>query len=342
MKHLLILLMAAGIASAQTETRGASSQTGTYTNTAGIDASAATVFYPPKGTSDPATCGQGQVFYRTDTNKLRKCTATNTWADAEGSGSSATAGYGIDVASSTVDWNPADPRYVVITDEFLAPVGTGGSYSLGSLAWRIGTKGTCTPSYDTASFTNPGQIYVTSAAASGNGCWVNFTDASGQGARFGSPYTDANKFWEMVWVVKMSVTTNIKFYIGMSGAYSGDQPGANGFFFRYDSSADTYFTAVSMSSSTSSTSATTVSPDANFHTFRLYSDGATASKMYMSIDGGTAKTVCASGCDITTNISTSMMSPLAAVFTSTTSAVSMYLDFFAYRAKVSTNAGRRN
>ena len=53
------------------------------------DASAATSTKPAKtAASDPATCGESELYYNTALHKTRQCTGTNTWADmGTGSGS---------------------------------------------------------------------------------------------------------------------------------------------------------------------------------------------------------------------------------------------------------------
>ncbi|MEN6532449.1 MAG: hypothetical protein ABFD89_02230 [Bryobacteraceae bacterium] len=339
MKHLLILLMAAGLAAAQTETRGASSQTGLFTASGGVDASAATIMKPPKGTSDPVACDQGQVFYRTDTNKLRKCTSSGVWADAEGSVSSATAGYGISISGTAISYDPTDPRQDPLDDNFHAPVGTADSFSVGALNWRYGHSGTCSASlYSASAWEDFGEWEVTSGGTSGNGCWLNHqTGGYGPAQQF---YPNSDKPFDILWRVKLDSNASIVFYVGLQGLYNGDPPGDKGVYFRFSTTAsDTNFMLVSRASSTDTAVSTGVAANTTYNWFRIYSDGATANKLYATVNGGTALTICASGCDITTNISTTgRMQPFVAVFTATTGTKKMTVEKFMMNYVTSTAA----
>jgi len=329
MKHFLMILLLVSIASAQTETRGASTQTGTYTNTAGINASAASVVRVSEGTTVPGSCTGGQLFVKTDASagqNLYTCSG-GTYTVIGGSGSAATAGYGISISGTAISYDPTDMRQKVLVDDFVAPVGTADSFSVGALHWRYGHGGTCTASLVSASnWEDFGQWEVTTGTTSGNGCWLNFQSGGyGPATQF---YANTDKPWNLIWRVKVDATTNVILYAGLQGLYNGDPPGDKGFFFRYSTTAsDTDFMLVSRASSTDTAVSMGVAANTSYNIFHLYSDGVTANKIYASVNGGTAKTICASGCDITTNISTTgNMQPFVANFINSTSARKMSVE----------------
>lgn len=82
MKHLIILMILASAAWAQTPTYGSTAQAGAIVNN-----SAATTTRPvAEKASDPATCTEGERYYNTTLHKGRLCTGTNTWADEASAG----------------------------------------------------------------------------------------------------------------------------------------------------------------------------------------------------------------------------------------------------------------
>jgi hypothetical protein len=76
-----------------------------------------------------------------------------------------------------------------------------------------------------------------------------------------------------------------------------------------------------------------------FHTLLVWSG--TAGTIRMALDGGAEKTFCAAGCDGAVTAPTAQMDPLAQLLTDTTSAKTLYLDAFKFKARVSTSASNR-
>ena len=72
----------AGVGSGFTgfSTSGTLTSSGTLSGTGAINFSTATSCLPPQASSDPGTCTVGQQFYNTTSNKMKICTATNTWS----------------------------------------------------------------------------------------------------------------------------------------------------------------------------------------------------------------------------------------------------------------------
>lgn len=52
--------------------------------TGAINFTAAASFSPPQGSSDPASCAEGQLFYNTTSNAVKVCNATNIWTALNG------------------------------------------------------------------------------------------------------------------------------------------------------------------------------------------------------------------------------------------------------------------
>jgi hypothetical protein len=62
-------------------------------------------------TSDPATCTVGSIIFRSDLtagSNIKLCTATNTWTQISGSGTTYTAGSGISIAGDEISVDPTN------------------------------------------------------------------------------------------------------------------------------------------------------------------------------------------------------------------------------------------
>jgi hypothetical protein len=111
---------------------------------------------------------------------------------------------------------------------------------------------------------------------------------------------------------------------------------------RYDNGTDTNFQFfVKGTSGNDVTVDTGIPADANFHTILVYST--VAGTFRMSLDGGTEKTFCPSGCDGTVSVPTAFMDPVAQITNTGATAEDLYLDAFKYKARISNSpTNRRN
>lgn len=298
-----------------------------------------------QGPSAPAACSVGEIFFDTDAPagaNLVFCTATDTWT-AMSAGGNYSAGDLLNLTASTFHVNPIDPRVVWMADEFVGTAGTTNSQSAGQLRWRQAVSGSGSSSVTAGVFANPGLITLTTGAASGNGIWLNY---NGSTALLGSLVSNSDKPWEMVWVFKFPASTdyaNTEMKLGIGDQQSSSFPGSHAILLRFDTVAgDSTFKFVSRVSNSETTYDSGTAPDTNFHTFRIFTDGATPNKVLFQLDGGTVRAACASGCDINAIASSASAQPFAGIYTREAAAKNLTLDYFGFKARVSTNAGRRN
>ena len=76
-----------------------------------------------------------------------------------------------------------------------------------------------------------------------------------------------------------------------------------------------------------------MAPDTNWH--KLRTRGISSGKIGLTLDGGTERTICASGgsCDVSLTVTTEPMTPAFIICTDTTAAKSASADFFPFKAR---------
>lgn len=317
MSKAILTVLAASVlaASAQTTINGNRSITGAW------DASAATSTKPVKtGTADPATCALGEMFYRTDSNTLKFCSATNVWTAGGGNyvlpAATASVLGGVKVGSGlTVDGSgvlnvaassaPApqetNPRYFIFKDDFPSLAGFSGNTTV-QAQQRWGTTGCASGSGDTsntAGGTNWGLVKLLTGTTSGTGCALY--SPTGVEALPGLHHTGMDVYVVFKYLAA-SDYANSALQIGYY-TYSAAAIGRRALGLRFDTSAgDTgtfrYYYTLESESSYGGAVDSGVSVDANYHVFRLRSDATESGKFYLSLDGGTEKTFCSAGCDM--------------------------------------------
>lgn len=245
------------------------------------------------GTSLPGGCAVGQAFFKTDAaagQNIYLCTAANTWTQVQGS-------------SGTFD-GKRDPRYVVLEAEFANAYNYGSSpnywASFGDFVfYRAGSGGF---NYTQAASSNRVGVakITTTTTANDRQRWI--AQILSTSSDSDTLYAQTNKPWEIVYIFRLPNSadlTNVEFYT-CYGASSDADPQA-GIGVRFASASDTQFTfyASSTAASYGSTLASGVTADTNWHKFKIRADGTTAYKAWVSLDDGTERSVCASGCDLT-------------------------------------------
>jgi hypothetical protein len=126
----------------------------------------------------------------------------------------------------------------------------------------------------------------------------------------------------------------------------------SGFGIRYDTDASakcgapdtTTFSFYSYNNGAGDACAASIPVDTNFHALTVRSDGTTANKIWMSVDGGSEISVCASGCTLTATVTNAALAFVQSIIADagTSSSVSFDTDFFAFDARVATSKDHRN
>jgi hypothetical protein len=313
------------------------------------DASGANWTKPAKsGSTLPATCSVGEVFFKVGAaagQNLYFCTATNTWTQMSG-GAGITARDNL-LGTSTLDFWPSDPRVVWLKDEFPgATTGTAGSPSIGELSWNFSNhNGGNSVNKVNGAWPNLGILQVTTGSTSGNTIGIYLAGSSGWIGALGA-HTDT--MWDNVVVFRAVDTANVAGRIGLIAGGQTALPGSTGWFgLRYDTSvSDANFQFVFAPNATETAVDSGVPIDSNWHTLLIRADGATVGKVWMSLDGGTEKSMCNSGCDLASSgsswYSSNNYGPTFQLATKEAAAKNLYIDFWAFRARVGTNPGKRN
>ena len=265
-----------------------------------VDFTGSTATAPMKsGTALPASCSVGQAFFKTDATagqNIYLCTAANTWTQVQGGG-----------GGGSFDWQP-DSRYIWAKADFLGAT-TGTSYSEGGvlLIKTEGTQGLNAPSGGQGSALALGTAAISTTTTSGNRTRYNTPlQPAGFAGDANGLYALTTVPWEIVVVFRWPTAaylSNSTTVVALGTENLGWPP--RGIGVRYIDGTDTYLTLYSSSSDGSwgTTSATTVTPGTGWHRLKIRSDGATAYKVWVSIDGSPEVDVCPSGCTLTQPIS---------------------------------------
>jgi len=290
-KLILSLILATATLLAQTTINGGRTITGAF------DASGAATTKPVKtGTADPATCGIGELFYRTDTATLKHCSATNTWTAVGGGG----ADVGYDVGETSV---------IVLREDFFSGSTGTSSPNAGSNNFYTALLQGGSASGATGDENHPGVFTAVSNATNANSGVVFNPGAPSYGYLH---YDSVNNLdWTLTYIMKLGSTSNARVWLGLGTGTSSPTP--DRFLgFRYDTSpgyADDTKNGGSGSWVVQTCNGTTtcadgsgtsvvvnVVPTTNWVKFQTIKSGSTYT---FKIDGTTRATVCPSGCDTT-------------------------------------------
>lgn len=181
-----------------------------------------------------------------------------------------------------------------------------------------------------ATFTNPGNVKITTSATSGQGFAMFKGNSAGGSAQVGA--LGSNSGWELHIIVKLGQTTSCCLRIGAakSGQAASDAP-TDGIYFEYDTAntgnTDTKFTGVTRSGSTSAYINThSIAADTSFHHFRIRST--VSGTIGFTVDGGTEDTT-------TTDVTSAVLTPFLQLLTRTSSTANATIDYFSYIAVIS-------
>jgi hypothetical protein len=217
----------------------------------------------------------------------------------------------------SLDFNPYDANVFWEKDDF--NVRQTASLNVGELGWNISNiSGTSAVSVLTSAFPNLGLIKLASGATSGNGGALNRNFSN----NFGLGNLAANTNWHLTFVFQSIDITGIQFRIGLVGTTLANQP-VNGIWLRFDDATDSQYTYECRNTSTSTTTASGVTPVVNaFHRLDIYST--TAGSIVFQLDGAHQQT-------ISTNVPTVNLQPMLIVATTAAAAKAAAVDFYAFK-----------
>ena len=253
--------------------------------------------------------------------------------------------------SGTVDFDPDDVSTFQLRDDFSYGTLAATSITNGQMAWTISAIGTSTAvvTGQTPALPNIGVVRVaTASVAAGNGNTISPLTTSTLLTFAWGLHSDIP--WKLRWIFRLNSNASVRFHVGTASTTSSAP--AAGFGIRYDTDAaakcgapdTTNFSFYSYNSGTGDACAASIPVDANFHALTARSDGTTANKVWLSVDGGSEISVCASGCTLTATVASSALAFVESIIADagTASSVSFDQDFFAFDARVAANKDRRN
>ena len=255
-------------------------------------------------------------------------------------------------SSGWLDFDPTDVSTVWEYDDFRWGTLAATSVTNGRMNWSVSQIGASTASlaFQSSAWPNLGILRVTTGnVAAGNGNAITPLAAStGYTFAFGN---NTNKPWRYVWVFRVGQTSEQQFHLGLAGSVT--TIASNGFGIRHDTrsgakcgadSGNFRFWSYRSSGLSDACYDTGVAVDTSFHTFVIRSDGTENQKVWLSLDGGVERSVCASGCDLTATMTAADLMPVVSITNESGSsrAVFFELDHFASVARVSTSKNDRN
>lgn len=233
---------------------------------------------------------------------------------------------------------------VELREEFVSGQSTTGAIAVGALGWFHQQSGTSTLTYrSTDSWPRIGSFrQATSATAGTNYSTISFTSVGA----FPGLAGNSDKSWALKWIFSLVDTADVRYRIGLCGNANNIVP-AEFIGVRFDTNAsyddDTtgsgnmYFE--SRTSSVSTPLTTSVAAGSTYRTLTIASDnyqngGSNTNRIWLRIDAGTWVSVYSGSSDINAAPPSGNLTPCAIVGNDTTTAKSLDVDFFAFKATV--------
>lgn len=307
-----------------------------------------------KGAGAPGgTCVAGEQYFRTDGTagmNLYFCTAANVWTQMN----SATALNFRDnlAGTNTVDWNPLDSSVFWLVEDFAGGANTTGNVGNSGMVFTGLSSGTLDYTLNLGSnglTAHPGVAQVKSTTSTNSGGVLSFGVSTGV-STFNADDLFNSKDWEYQVIARLPSTSDARFRVALQKDLVLVSASATAMI-RYDTNATysdqtknggtgAWVAQVCPSGGCGSdtggvTAAITSSAvDTNWHRFRLAKTGTT---MYFQVDNGAAKTMCASGCDMTTpslgTLSSVDLTPSISYGISGTTQRSLWVDWAAVKMR---------
>lgn len=293
------------------------------------------------GTTAPGTCSVGQTFFDSDAtagSNMLLCTAPNTWTPVSGGGSGS-------------EYDPTSVQWMHHKEEFPSAIwqqsnGANTGWHVGENAWYFESNG------GTGASVQP-EVPSTSDAADGPahpGRWK--VQSGGTTSQWGelklasyaaeNPWFSASKLGtKFVWVFRLGTTTQQTVYIGL--ARDGNIATSNFIGVRYDSTTaatNFYLTARTYGGTAGEFDSGVAGDSTTWHTLVGRVDATTANKIWLSLDGGTEKSFCASGCDVAATVSGLVFTTSVRVQTKESVNKYVVLDYYGAKSQISATEVR--
>jgi hypothetical protein len=252
--------------------------------------------------------------------------------------------------SGTVDFDPDDVSTFQLRDDFSYGSLAATGITSGQMGWGISAVGTSTAvvTGQTTALPNIGVVRIaTASVAAGNGNTLSPSSTSTLLTFAWGLHSDIP--WRLRWIFRLNSNASVRFHSGT--ASTTNSVPVSGFGIRYDTDASARcgadsanFSFFAYNNGTGDACAASIAVDANFHALTVRSDGTTANKIWMSVDGGSEISVCASGCTLTATVTSTALAFAESIVADagTSSSVSFDTDFFAFDARVAASKDHRN
>jgi hypothetical protein len=215
---------------------------------------------------------------------------------------------------------------VLLVDDFLggASSTTG---SIGQLGWNTDAIASGSGSYGPAASTwpNVGIYAIGSGTTSAEGASIYLGGSTNLALGANSP-------WQSEFIASLSSVSIGAYRVGYSPNGSATKIPASGIYFRFDIGlSDTHIEACVSNSSVETCTSAGQAPSASTY-YDLYISSSTTGTITYQVGANSAVTLCASGCTATATIPTSAFVPMANSVATSSSAVTLNLDYFNFYA----------
>ena len=176
-----------------------------------------------------------------------------------------------------------------------------------------------------STFDHPGQLRVASGGTPGDSSTLVLTDNTSASLLGTLGVLGSNSGWDATFIVKLPDVTGTESYIGFSDQLNSAAP-SDVIWFRFDDSADTFWTFETCSVSSCTVTASAITPVADTF-YRLRVRSTVTGQILFSIDGGSETT-------LSTNVPTVALGPYLLVINESSDG-QIEIDRFQYKAIVS-------
>lgn len=232
-------------------------------------------------------------------------------------------------ATSGTSFDPLDRTVAYLRDEFQPAIQNDAATPIvGQLAWMRQNNPTAAYSTTNLSQHHPGILRFTNSAAGASALDLGASSA----ALLANPTAYTN--WEAQFTFRPLATANTTFRMGFYSAFATNPTDYYGLIFTGGTDTNWQVVMRAASGSTLTADSGVAVSTSNWYTMRVRSLVAGTVRVSFSTNGGafsTEKTICASGCDVTGTMPTTVMTPFFYTYTSS-GTTSVDIDWFGFNA----------
>jgi hypothetical protein len=230
---------------------------------------------------------------------------------------------------AAASFSPMDRTVAYLRDEFTPAIqNDAATIILGNLGWMRQNNPTVAYSTTNLSQSHPGILRFTNSAAGASALDLGASSA----ALLANPTAYTN--WEAQFTFRPLATANTTFRMGLYNAFATNPTDYYGLIFTGGTDTNWQVVMRAASGSTLTADSGVAVSTSNWYTMRVRSLVAGTVLVSFSTNGGafsTEKTICASGCDVTGTMPTTVMTPFFYTYTSS-GTTSMDIDWFGFNA----------